>query len=198
MDTPHFAATGEDPIHVAVIIGSTREGRRCGYVAGWYIDQIGSDPRITVDAIDLADVPLPDRFTFHPHDGVSDLKVRLDRADAFVVITPEYNHSYPAALKEAIDYGRAEWVRKPVAFVSYGGVSGGLRAVEHLRGVFAELHVVGIRETVSFHGPFNGFGDDGPSDQESASQAVKVQLEDLLWWATTLRAGRDQVLEGAW
>ena len=115
-----------------------------------------------------------------------------------MVVTPEYNHSYPASLKDAIDYAKAEWFRKAIAFVSYGGVSGGLRAVEHLRGVFAELHAVGIRETVSFHGPFNGFGDDGPGDPESASQAAQIQLDDLVWWATTLRSGRDRVLEAAW
>lgn len=198
MTNSAFTMSNSEPVRLAVIVGSTRDGRRCLDVADWYVAEISPDDRIVVDVIDLADITLPNRYTFHAHDGVADLKARLDRADAFVVITPEYNHSYPASLKAAIDYGKGEWLRKVVAFVSYGGVSGGLRAVEHLRGVFAELHAVGVRETVSFHGPFNGFGDNGPADPESASDAVRVQLDDLLWWATTLRSGRDRVLEGAW
>lgn len=186
------------PVRIAVITGSTREGRRGRLITDWYIGQVAGDARIEIDDIDLIDVALPDRYTFDPHDGVSGLRERLDAADAFVVITPEYNHSYPAALKDAIDFGKDEWKRKPVAFISYGGVSGGLRAVEHLRQVFAELHAPSLRDTVSFHGPFNGFGDDGPSDPAGCGLAVTTQLEDLLWWATTLRTGRDRVLEGAW
>ena len=197
MTTSH-SPTPDEPLRLAVIVGSTRDGRRGRAVADWYVRTIAADDRVTADLVDLADMDLPPRFTFHAHDGVAELTSRLDRADAFVIVTPEYNHSYPAALKAAIDYGKAEWYRKPVAFVSYGGLSGGLRAVEHLRGVFAELHATGIRETVSFHGPFNGFGDDGPSDPDTALQAVRIQLDDLVWWASTLRAGRDRVLEGAW
>ncbi len=68
-----------------------------------------------------------------------------------VVVTPEYNHGYPASLKQAIDIPHAEWQRKAVGFVSYGGLAGGMRAVEQLRQVFAELHCTTVRETVSFH-----------------------------------------------
>jgi NAD(P)H-dependent FMN reductase len=187
-----------DRLRLAVLVGSTRDGRRGRDVADWYVATIAGDDRVTVDVVDLADIDLPDHYTFRAEDGVAELRARLDQADAFVVVTPEYNHSYPASLKEAIDYAKSEWFRKAIAFVSYGGVSGGLRAVEHLRGVFAELHAVGTRESVSFHGPFNDFGSDGPSDPESASQAVTVQLDDLVWWATTLRSGRDRLIEAAW
>lgn len=198
MTTATHPPTHGAALRLAVVVGSTRDGRRGRAVADWYVGAIGADDRVSVDLVDLADIQLPPRFSFHTHAGVAELTARLDGADAFVIVTPEYNHSYPAALKEAIDYGKAEWHRKPVAFVSYGGLSGGLRAVEHLRGVFAELHATGIRETVSFHGPFNGFGDDGPSDPDTALQSVRIQLDDLVWWASTLRAGRVRVLEEAW
>lgn len=180
----------DDTVRLAVIVGSTREGRRGVDVADWYVSQIKDRPGVELDLIDLVDHPLPHRFTFDHDESITSFKTRIDNADAFVVVTPEYNHSFPASLKDAIDYGKSEWRRKPVAFVSYGGVSGGLRAVEHLRGVFAELHAVGIRDTVSFHGPFNGFGDDGPGDPESATEAVDVQFDDLMWWTKTLKAGR--------
>jgi hypothetical protein len=86
---------------------------------------------------------------------------RLAEADAYVVVTPEYNHSFPAALKNVIDWHLTEWAAKPVGFVSYGGISGALRAIEHLRGVFAELHTVTIRETVSFAGAWGHWDNSG-------------------------------------
>ena len=105
-------------------------------------------------------------------------------------MTPEYNHSYPAPLKQAIDLSRGEFARKPVAFVSYGGLSGGLRAVEHLRPVFAEVRAATIREAVSFHGAWERFDADGRPHDAAANTAAEVMLDDLAWWATTLRAGR--------
>ncbi|GAA1943929.1 hypothetical protein GCM10009837_82470 [Streptomyces durmitorensis] len=115
----------------------------------------------------------------------------LAAADAFVVITPEYNHSFPADLKHAIDWHLDEWRAKPVGFVSYGGVAGGLRAVEQLRLVFAELHAPTMRDTVSFHGAWHRFGPDGqPHDAEGPAGAAKVMLDQLAWWAVTLRDGK--------
>ncbi|MFD7968812.1 NADPH-dependent FMN reductase, partial [Streptomyces clavifer] len=117
---------------------------------------------------------------------------RLARADAFVVLTPEYNHSYPAPLKELIDGHFAEWQAKPVAFVSYGGISGGLRAVEHLRQVFAELHAVSVRDTVSFHNAGALFDDRGRlGDPAAADAAVKTMLDQLVWWGRALREARN-------
>ena len=115
-------------------------------------------------------------------------------------MTPEYNHSYPASLKQAIDVLNAPWRRKPVAFVSYGGMSGGLRAVEHLRGVFAELHATTIRETVSLHRHPLLFDEAGDLiDPAGPAAAAKVMLDDLVWWAAALRTARDaEVAEVAW
>jgi NAD(P)H-dependent FMN reductase len=108
-----------------------------------------------------------------------------------VVVTPEYNHGYPASLKQAIDLGGREWWAKPVAFVSYGGISGGLRAVEQLRQVFAELHAVTVRDTVSFHGAHGCFDDSGsPRDPSGRNAAAKTMLDQLAWWAYALRDAR--------
>ena len=112
-------------------------------------------------------------------------------ADAFVVITPEYNHGYPGPLKTAIDSVGSEWHAKPVGFICYGGRSGGLRAVEQLRGVFAELHTVTVRETVSFHGASAQFDQDGvPRQAEAVNTAAGILLDQLAWWACTLREAR--------
>jgi NAD(P)H-dependent FMN reductase len=107
------------------------------------------------------------------------------------VVTPEYNHGYPASLKQAIDLPRDQWHRKPVAFVSYGGVGGGLRAVEQLRQVFAELHSVTMRDSVSFHMAWEHFDESGALRQPARhNAAATAMLDQLVWWATALRAAR--------
>lgn len=189
------------PSRLAIIIGSVREGRFGPTVASWIADQAAAHGGFDVDVIDLADYDIPLRLpaaspkyagdSYPRPDGMAGLTDALDAADAFIVVTPEYNHSYPAGLKHAIDVVHGGWARKPVGFVSYGGISGGLRAVEHLRPVFAELHATTIRETVSFamaHGAFEG---DTPIDREGAELAAKVLLDDLAWWARALRNARN-------
>jgi len=192
MTTPNTATT-DGPLRLAVIIGSTRDGRFGPTVARWFVEEAGRRGELAIDVLDLADAALPDRLTGWdaalPAE-VSAVTPRLAAADAFVVITPEYNHSYPAPLKTLIDWHMQEWQAKPVAFVSYGGMSGGLRAVEHLRGVFAEVHAVTVRETVSFHGAHARFDGGNPVDAQECSAAVKSMLDQLTWWAETLRQAR--------
>jgi NAD(P)H-dependent FMN reductase len=189
------------PIRAAVIIGSTREGRYADVIANWFLARARRRDDLTVDVLDLAEIDLPARFTRERTPALTDYLSRLGEADAFVVITPEYNHSYPASLKHAVDFANLEWHRKPLAFVSYGGVSGGLRAVEHLRQVFAERHAFGIRDTVSFHNPWPQFADDGelhdPAATEAAETAVRLMIDDLVWWATALRRAREADLVAA-
>lgn len=141
--------------------------------------------------IDLAEADLPAVYPAAPSSQVQAYMDRIDQAEAFVVVTPEYNHGYPAPLKQAIDLPMQQWRAKPVSFVSYGGISGGLRAVEQLRQVFAELHAVTIRDTVSFAMARGRFDDDGGlRDPEGAAAAVKVMLDELVWWGDALRDAR--------
>ncbi|MEV5750636.1 NAD(P)H-dependent oxidoreductase [Actinoallomurus sp. NPDC052308] len=183
---------------VAVIVGSVREGRFGTTVADWFADRARRRTDVDVDVIDLAEVGLPLVFpafgTAPAPDTTRALKTvtpRLAAADAFVVVTPEYNHSFPASLKNLIDWHSAEWHAKPVGFVSYGGLSGGLRAVEHLRPVFAELHAVTVRDTVSFHGARERFDAEGrPVDPDGCDAAAETLLDQLLWWAHALRDAR--------
>lgn len=170
-----------NPIRLAVIVGSTRQGRFGPTVARWLVDRAEQHDGVTVEVIDLAAEEIPNaRFTG-----------RIAAADAFVVITPEYNHSFPGPLKHAIDSVGPEWAAKPVGFVSYGGISGGLRAVEGLRGVFAELHAVTIRETVSFALHWELFDDAGElKDPTAANIAATALLAQLGWWAHALRTAR--------
>ncbi|MGH9042848.1 MAG: NADPH-dependent FMN reductase, partial [Acidimicrobiia bacterium] len=168
------------PIRVAIIIGSIREGRFGPTVARWFTEQAAQRSDLELDVIDLADTDLP---AVYPQERVGTVQAyvdRLDRADAFVVVTPEYNHGYPAGLKQAIDLAKQPWAAKPVGFVSYGGMSGGLRAVEQLRQVFAELHAVTVRDTVSFHNFPELFDPSGQlSDPTAPNAAAKKMLDQL-------------------
>src|SRR5690606_33938306 len=122
-----------------------------------------------------------------------ELRRRLDEADAFIIVTPEYNHSFPAALKSVIDSAYQEWQAKPVGFVSYGGVSGGLRAVEQLRLIFAELHAVTLRDSVSFASAWHQFDDSGElMNPEQAHKSLARMMTRMHWWASTLRVARRQ------
>ena len=182
-------------IKVGLIYGSARQGRFCDTVARWTEKELGRRGDFTVEVIDPAAHARDGRNEMPKSEsgGHRTLRTQLAEADAFVVVTPEYNHGYPAALKELIDSAGEEWHAKPVAFVSYGGVSGGLRAVEQLRQVFAELHVVSIRDSVSFQNAWQLFDSTGsPADPDRCTAQMSKMLAKLHWWATALRSAREQ------
>ncbi|NUU26418.1 MAG: NAD(P)H-dependent oxidoreductase, partial [Streptomycetaceae bacterium] len=118
-------ATGSArPLRLAVIVGSNREGRFGPVVADWTIGRAEHHGGWEVDVVDLAHTKLPDVVEVPGMSSapeVAELAARLAAADAYLVVTPEYNHSFPAALKHAIDLFRDEWRAKAVGFVSYGG-----------------------------------------------------------------------------
>ncbi|MEU0247474.1 NAD(P)H-dependent oxidoreductase [Streptomyces sp. NPDC006235] len=194
MTTP----TVNGPVRLAVIVASVRDGRFAPVISDWFVRQVERHGGFTADLIDLKDEPLSLTMPSLGHDvdplterTLAALSPRLAAAEAFVVITPEYNHSFPAALKNAIDWHLEEWRAKPVGFVSYGGVSGGLRAVEHLRHVFAELHATAVRDTVCFHTPWQeGAGEEAPHGAMGAGVAAKTMLDQLAWWAGALTEAR--------
>lgn len=190
----------DDRLRVAVLIASVREKRFGSTVAKWFVEQATQRGDLRVDVIDLRDTKLPPVIQNHPvvtgeytTPEARAFAARIGAADGFVVITPEYNHSYPSSLKHAIDCVNPEWHAKPVGFVSYGGMAGGLRAVEHLRAVFAELHTVTIRETVSFYMAPLQFDENGACrDGDVVNAATKKLLDQLAWWARALREARER------
>src|SRR5579863_6031254 len=172
----------ESPIKVGLVYGSTRQGRFCETVARWTAGKIAAREGFAVEIID----PAADKGA-----ETTSLNQRIASCDAFVVVTPEYNHGYPAPLKSLIDSVGPEWHAKPVAFVSYGGVSGGLRAVEQLRQVFAELHMVTMRDSVSFAGAWEQFDEAGKlRHPERHRRSMTAMLDRLQWWAIALRSAR--------
>ncbi|BAJ31644.1 MULTISPECIES: NAD(P)H-dependent oxidoreductase [Kitasatospora] len=186
-----------EPLRVAVIIASVRKGRSGPTIANWFTGVAGRRGSLAVDLVDLADYDLPNSLTDQPDQELAaklaDIGGRLDRAEAFVVVTPEYNHSFPASLKALIDWHTTQWQAKPVGFVGYGGLAGGQRAIEHLRQIFAECHMVSVRDAVGFHSHWGLFDNEGnlidPTHHESAAKSL---LDGLEWWGTALRDKKAQ------
>jgi NAD(P)H-dependent FMN reductase len=179
-----------ESMRVALVYGSTRPGRLCDRIVQWVSHELQNFPLAEIDVVDPLAFDLPPHHD-RDHPAVGALAERLSQADAFILVTPEYNHSFPAALKAVIDLVYEPWHAKPVAFVSYGGISGGLRAVEQLRLVFAELHAVTIRETVSFANPWGRFGEDGVLVEPiHARKSLLNLMMQLHWWSTALKAAR--------
>ncbi|MEU1396394.1 NAD(P)H-dependent oxidoreductase [Micromonospora zamorensis] len=188
-----------DKSKLVVIVGSVREGRFGPVVASWVADQIQAHGGFDGDLVDLAGVDIPlvlpaasPKFAGDDYprpEGMKDVTRKLSEADAFIIVTPEYNHSYPASLKALIDWHFTQWTAKPVAFVSYGGAAGGRHAVLHLENVLTELHAVTIRDGLAFPNYFTAWEDGAPLDAAAAGYA-KTLLEQLSWWAQALRAAR--------
>jgi NAD(P)H-dependent FMN reductase len=178
-----------------VIIGSTRPGRAGLPIAEWFIARARAFGAFDVQVADLAalDLPLLDepnhpRLRQYLHQHTKDWSEIVDAADAFVIVTPEYNYGYPATIKNAIDYLHEEWKYKPVGFVSYGGVAAGTRAVQQLKQVVTTLKMLPLFESVSipFHSQF--IDEEGQLQaNEAMEQAADAMLNELVRTEAALR-----------
>lgn len=144
---------------IGIIIGSTRQGRIAPQIANWFSDEVATNyDNVEFEYLDLADFPLPffdsslipsqiTNFDY-PHDIVRQWSAQIRALDAFVMIAPEYNRSPSAVAKNAMDWLYAEWDKKPIGFIGYGG-TGGARAIEHLRSVALNLGLMNARAHVA-------------------------------------------------
>ncbi|WP_277213597.1 NADPH-dependent FMN reductase [Isoptericola croceus] len=176
---------------VAVVSASVRKDRLSPTIADWVTSALDDDGRSDVDLIDLADTVLPDDSELYPGGGPSTgVAERIAAADAFVFVTPEYNRSFPASLKRLIDWHYAEWKLKPATVVAYG-VHGGHAAIDHLRGVLGELHVVTTRRAAGLRAPWESL-DDAERFVPDARTARELTgaLAELGWWTDVLADAR--------
>jgi NAD(P)H-dependent FMN reductase len=179
-----------------VVIVSTRPGRAGPFVASWFLELARKHGKFDIEVVDLAEVNLPmfdephhPRLRKYEHQHTRAWSAVVERADAFVFVTPEYNFSAPPSLVNALDYLIHEWAYKPVGFVSYGGVSAGLRGVQMTKQLLTALKMVPLTEAVSI--PFyaqhldkeSGVFDPG----EVQARAAEVMLAELLRWAEALK-----------
>ncbi len=187
---------------IQVVLASTRPGRFGEKPAAWLMDRLTTRTDMVAELVDLRDHPLPNydqpkspalAGRDYPNEMTAAWGRTADRADGFIFVTPEYNHGYPASLKNALDHIFPELNRKPVAFVGYGNV-GGARAIEQLRLVTIELEMAPLRHAIHIL----------PELMRPAMQADPFSIElfaalderleraatDLVWWARALAAAR--------
>ena len=191
-------------LNLKIIIGSTRPGRAADHVMPWITGLAKQHPAFTVEVLDLRDWPLPffaetAQTVGDPRDpSYSDPLVkrwnqRIAEGDAYLFVTPEYNHSVPGVLKNAIDSVFASFAfrHKPAAFVGYsGGIAAGIRAIEHLAHIVIEAEMVPLRSTVLIPVAGAAFGQDGELRDPEAAVAAGILLDDLAWWAAVMRRAR--------
>jgi NAD(P)H-dependent FMN reductase len=185
--------------HLQIITASTRPSRKGPAVAAWFLERARRHGGFDLEPVDLADVNLPlldeprhPRLREYEHDHTRKLSATIDRADAFVVVTPEYDHGPPASLINALQYLVNEWAYKPIGFVGYGGVSAGTRSVNTLKMTVTTLRMMPIPEAVTI--PFFSRAldeDTGAfSPGEVQEKAATAMLDELSRWAAALRSLR--------
>lgn len=190
-------------MNIQVIIGSTRQNRVSEKPAIWIYEYAKTKPELTVELVDLRDYSLPifDEPTvpMHQHGKYADERVqrwadKVAEADGYIIVSPEYNHGYPAVLKNAFDVLYPEWNNKPVGFLSYGTL-GGARVVEQLRLVAIELQMVPIQRALHLPGQvMAGLMRPQESDTsnlfDSITWLADAFLDQLVWWTKALKTAR--------
>lgn len=175
-----------------IIWGSSRNGRQGGVVAEWVKRHAAADERFELDFVDLKELNLPffdeplspfsmkDAGQDYTHPEGKAWAQRVAKADGVLIVTPEYNHGYPAVLKNALDWVGPEWIDKPVAFVSYGGASGGSRVVEQLRTVTIELGLVQVANPIHFVFFKKAFNEQGEPSYEGTNQSLSKMFDEIV------------------
>lgn len=194
-------------LSIPVILGTVRDGRRSEHLARFVLARLQARPGVQSRLVDPRDhdfgnlrgrvIDLPDLDPQAPPPGVpvTDELRRFIRemhaADGFVVVTPEYNYSFPGTLKNLLDVTYKPWNRKPFGLVACGGVSGGLRCIDALRQVVSGLGAVTVPAHVPVQSIAKAFGPEGPlADGEAWTRRIDGFLDEVCWYAEALKAGR--------
>ncbi len=183
-------------LKIAVVTGSTRPGRVNETVAKWVVEHAKQVDGAEFELVDIADYKLPLLDEAMPalmgqygNEHTKKWAETVAKYDGYVFVTPEYNHSTSAALKNAFDYLNAEWNDKAAGFVGYGS-AGGVRAVEHLRQIASEVRLAHVRDQVqlSLFTDFENFSTFKPQDMQV--DALKTMLTDLVRWTGAMKTIR--------
>lgn len=190
------------PVTIQMIIASVRVGRRADTVAGWLKTILAHHPEIKLEVLDLKEWQMPyyaEKTTPSTIKGQYENEMarkwaqKVARGDGYIMVTPEYNHSFPASLKNVLDYLYEEWNNKPVAFVSYGASSGGIRAVEQLRAVVSELGMIAIRSEVNIPYARFAFNESGQPNDERLGAKAESMLSQLVTWVRATELVRNNI-----
>lgn len=191
-------------LKIAIVTGSTRPGRSNEAVAKWVHRTATQRKDAEFELVDIAsynlpllDEPMPPLFAQYSHDHTKAWSDKIASFDAYLFVTPEYNHSTSGALKNAIDYLNREWNNKAAGFVSYGGNGGGVRAVEHLRLIMSEVMVATVRaqSLLSLYTDFENFKTFKPGPQKE--KELHAMIDQVVAWGSALKTLRAETAEEA-
>jgi NAD(P)H-dependent FMN reductase len=181
------------PLFIPVILGTVRKGRMSAHAARLLTDELSKRPRVETELIDIATLPLP---TNDAGQAIKDpaFAEKMARADALVIVSPEYNHGYSGLLKHVLDSCLAEYIHKAVGIVGVSaGPFGGARSIQNLLPVLRELGLVTIFWDVNFLAVHALFDKDGHLLDQACLPRIDKFLKELIWMAKTLRHGREQI-----
>ncbi len=185
-------------LNLKIIIASTRPGRKGPAIASWFYDIAAQYPDFSTEVLDLATINLPffdephhPMLQKYEHQHTKDWSASINSADAIVIVTSEYNYSFPASLKNALDFLYKEWNYKPVGFVSYGGVSGGTRAMQMLKQVVTAQKMMPVPEAVPIPFFMKFMDEPGKFNGDAAlEKSANDMLKELHKWAVALKTMR--------
>ncbi len=188
-------------LKIKIITGSSRPQRFNTQPTKWIETIAKSFGNFEVEVLDLKEINLPFLDEANPpmmnkyeNQHTKDWSKKVEEADGFIFVTPEYNHSFSPILKNAIDYLFLEWNYKPLTFVSYGSLAGGSRAVEHLRAVAAEIKMYDLREQILLPNYWSNLNDKGEYVfTEEQSSSAKHMIEALVFWSEAMKDSRKKL-----
>jgi NAD(P)H-dependent FMN reductase len=185
--------TNGRPLSIPVILGTTRKGRMSSHAAHFMVAQIAKREEVVTELIDISKLPMP---VDDAGEGIKDpeFSAKMVLADALVIVTPEYNHSFPGLLKHILDSCLKEYIHKAAGIVGVSaGPFGGVRAIQDFLPVMRELGLVNIFWDVNFGNVSKVFDESGKLLDEAFVARADKFLNELIWMARTLRYGRDNI-----
>ena len=191
--TPGKPMAHTRPLNIPVILGTARKGRMSAHAARFVVGQLGREPGVVTELIDIATLPLP---VDDAGEAIKDAGFagKMTAADGLVIVTPEYNRSFPGLLKHVLDSCLKEYIHKAVGIVGVSaGPFGGTRVIEQMLPVMRELGLVTIFWDVNFGSVSKVFTEAGDLQDQAFVKRTDKFLKELIWMAETLRHGREQI-----
>ncbi len=187
-------------VYLKIILASTRAGRKGPPIASWVMNRANTRKEFDTELLDLAAINLPfldepnhPRLKKYEKIHTKNWSNKIESADAFIIVTSEYNYGYPAPLKNAFDFLFHEWAYKPVAFVSYGGIAGGTRAVQLFKPVVTYLKMMPLPEAVPIPFFIRQIDKDGNFEPtEEQESALKTLFDELHKWSINFQSLRQK------
>jgi NAD(P)H-dependent FMN reductase len=191
----------ENKLKIKVVLGSVREGRNADKVWAWLEKQLAVFGKFDIELLDLKQINLPlFNESNHPAQGLPheteaarNWSAKMAEADGYIIVTPEYDHAVPGALRNALDYLANEWKRKAVAIVSYGAAAGGTRAAEGLKASLTYMEMAVMPNEVNIPNVWAAFDESGGLP-EAFGDAAQKTFTTLEWWAKLLSEARTKMV----